>query len=97
MTVMDAPTKISISQVAAKLDAPFSMLNVALVGDIVVSVYICQGVLQQHSHVDIDELFWVHDGTVLLESEAGEVELGPGELAVVPKAVSYTHLRAHET
>jgi mannose-6-phosphate isomerase-like protein (cupin superfamily) len=65
------------------------MTNVALAGDIVVSVYICQGMLEWHKHLDNDELFWVHEGTILLESDWGKVRLRPGELALVPKGVSH--------
>lgn len=86
MTVL---RKLNVSQAAAKLDQPFSMVNVAHVGDIVVSVYICQGMLEWHKHLDNDELFWVYQGTILLESEWGEVRLRPGELAVVPKGVEH--------
>ena len=81
--------KLSVSQVAAKLDEPFAMANVAIVSDIVVSIYLCQGMLEWHRHLDIDELFWVHKGTVLLESECGDVRLRPGDLAVVPKGVRH--------
>ena len=81
--------KTSVSQVAAQLDKPFSMMTVASVGDIVVSLYICQGMLEWHKHLDNDELFWVHEGTILLESEWGNVRLRPGELAVVPKGVDH--------
>lgn len=65
------------------------MANVAIVGDILVSIYICQGMLEWHQHIEHDELFWVHEGTILLESEWGEVRLRPGELAVVPKGVGH--------
>lgn len=81
--------KLNVSQIAAQLDKPFSMMSAASVGDIVVSVYICQGMLQWHKHLDNDELFWVYEGTILLESEWGDVRLRPGELAVVPKGVSH--------
>jgi mannose-6-phosphate isomerase-like protein (cupin superfamily) len=81
--------KISIPEIAAKLEQPFSMMDVALVGDILVSVYICQGTLEWHKHLDIDELFWVHEGTILLESEWGKKQLRAGELAVVPKGVGH--------
>lgn len=86
MTVLE---KLSVSQVAAKLDQPFSMMNVARVGDVVVSVYICQGMMEWHRHLDNDELFWVYEGTILVESDWGEVRLRPGELAVVPKGVGH--------
>ena len=81
--------KVSISQAVAKLDKPFSMVNVATVGDILVSVYACQGMLAWHRHVDNDEVFWVYDGTISLDSEWGDVRLRPGELAVVPKGVGH--------
>ena len=81
--------KISVSEIASKLEQPFSMMDVALVGDILVSVYICQGTLEWHRHLDIDELFWVYAGTILLESEWGEKQLQAGELAIVPKGVGH--------
>jgi mannose-6-phosphate isomerase-like protein (cupin superfamily) len=81
--------KRNVSQVALELDQPFSMMNVASVSDIVVSVYICQGMLEWHKHLDNDELFWVYEGTILLESEWGEVRLRAGELAVVPMGVGH--------
>ena len=89
MTLMNMLKKIDVSQVAAKLDQPFSMVNVARVGDIIVSIYICQGMLEWHKHLDNDELFWVYEGAILLESEWGEMRLRPGELAVVPKGVGH--------
>jgi mannose-6-phosphate isomerase-like protein (cupin superfamily) len=81
--------KLNVSEVAAELDEPFSMMHVAVVGDIVVSIYICQGMLAWHEHLDVDELFWVYEGAIALESDWGEVRLRPGELAVVPKGVRH--------
>ena len=81
--------KQNVSQAAAELGKPFSMMNLISVGDILVSVYICQGALEWHKHLDNDELFWVHEGAILLESEWGEVRLQPGELAVIPKGVGH--------
>lgn len=89
MTPMVRIKKQSVSDIAAKLDKPFAMANVAFVGDIVVSVYICQGMLGWHRHLDIDELFWIYKGTMLIESEWGDVRLRPGDLAVVPKGVGH--------
>ena len=86
---MSTLKKLNVSQVAAKLDKPFSVMNIARVGDIAVSVYVCQGMLEWHKHLDNDELFWVYEGTILLESEWGEVRLRPGDLAVVPKGVRH--------
>ena len=81
--------KLNVAEAATELDRPFSMMNITSVGDILVSLYICQGMLEWHKHLDTDELFWVHEGTILLESEWGEARLRPGELAVVPKGVGH--------
>jgi mannose-6-phosphate isomerase-like protein (cupin superfamily) len=89
MTAMAELQKRSIPEIAAQLERPFSMADVALVGDILASVYICQGMIEWHRHLDIDELFWVCEGAILLESEWGEVRLQAGELAVVPKGVGH--------
>ena len=89
MVLMSILKKLNVSQAAAQLDEPFSMTHIASVGDILVSVYICQGTLEWHRHLDTDELFWAHEGTILLESEWGEVQLRPDELAVVPKGVGH--------
>lgn len=89
MVLMAKLTKFSVSQIAAQLEQPFSMANVVHVGDIIVSVYICQGTVQWHKHLDVDELFWVYEGSILLESDWGEVRLRPGELAVVPKGIGH--------
>lgn len=89
MASMTKLTKRNVSQIAAQLDQPFDMANIARVGDIIVSVYICQGTLRWHRRLDIDELFWVYEGDILLESDWGDIRLRPGELAVVPKGVRH--------
>jgi len=81
--------KVNVAQVAAELDEPFAMINVAAVEDLLVSLYRCEGALTWHKHVDIDELFWVQEGAMLLESAWGRVRLRPGEMAVVPKGVDH--------
>lgn len=79
----------SIPEIAADLDEPFSMSDVAYVDDLLVSVYICEGKLQWHRHVDMDELFWVFDGEMVLDTERGDVPLEAGELTVVPKGTRH--------
>ncbi len=81
--------KVNVSQAAKKLDQPFMVMRVAHVSDIVASVYICQGMLQWHRHLDNDEMFWVCEGSILLESDWGSVRLRPGELSVVPKGIGH--------
>lgn len=81
--------KISIAQQAARLSEPFTMIDLTQIDDLVLSVYLCQGTMPQHRHLDQDELFLVHSGTISLESDWGTAILRPGELAVVPKGVGH--------
>ncbi len=81
--------KINIGQEARRLTRPFSMIELTYVDDFAVDVYICQGALAWHRHVDQDEMFLVHSGVITLDSEWGSVLLQPNELAVVPKGVGH--------
>lgn len=89
---MEEPDKlevISIPQYAARLTEPFTMIDLAQIDDLVLSIFLCQGTLPHHRHMDQDELFLVYSGNISLESEWGSAILRPGELAVAPKGVSH--------
>jgi quercetin dioxygenase-like cupin family protein len=81
--------KISIPEHAARLAEPFTMIDLAPIDDLVLSIFLCQGTLPRHRHTDQDELFLVYSGTISLESEWGTAILRPGELAVAPKGVGH--------
>ncbi len=55
-----------------------------------------QGEFVWHSHADEDELFWVLKGHLRIEFRDGTVELGPGELCVVPKGVEHRPVAEEE-
>jgi len=42
-----------------------------------------------HSHPETDDFFLVLDGRLTIELRDGEVELGPGQLYVVPRGVEH--------
>jgi mannose-6-phosphate isomerase-like protein (cupin superfamily) len=48
-----------------------------------------EGEFVWHSHADTDEAFIVLDGRMSIELRDGRVELGPGEMFVVPKGVEH--------
>jgi homogentisate 1,2-dioxygenase len=81
--------KIDYAQEAAQLTEPFTMIDLTQVDDLAVSVFLCQGTMPFHRHLDQDELFLVHSGTISVESDWGNLVLRPGELAVVPKGLSH--------
>lgn len=48
-----------------------------------------KGEFTWHSHADTDDLFLVLAGRLRIELRDGDVELGPGELFVVPRGVEH--------
>ena len=55
-----------------------------------------QGAFPWHKHEDTDDFFLVIEGHIRLETEQGNVELGPGELYVVPRGVMHRPVAEHE-
>lgn len=81
--------KVSIAEQAGRLTEPFTMMDLVQIDDLTLSIYLCQGTMPFHRHVDQDELFLVHSGTISLETDWGTAVLRQGELAVVPKGVGH--------
>ncbi len=81
--------KVNIPEQGARLREPFTMIDLAQVNELVVSIFLCQGAMPKHRHLDQDELFLVHTGTISLESEWGTVVLRPGEMVTIPKGVRH--------
>ena len=48
-----------------------------------------EGEFVWHRHADEDELFLVLEGRLRILLRDGEIELGPGQLAVVPRGVEH--------
>ena len=81
--------KINYAQESAQLTEPFTMIDLVQIDDLSLSIYLCQGTMPFHRHLDQDELFMVHTGTISIESDWGNLILRPGELSVVPKGLSH--------
>lgn len=64
--------------------------------DACIKVAKIKGVLAWHSHDDEDELFYVLRGALRIELENGAVELGEGQMWVVPKGVRHNPVAEHE-
>ena len=90
------PKVTSPRQVAASLVELWSPRVVAEVDDAYVKVAKVQGSLAWHSHDDEDELFLVLAGHLRIEMEDTSVELGEGELFVVPKGVRHNPVAEEE-
>jgi homogentisate 1,2-dioxygenase len=89
VTESDALQKVSISEHAQRLSEPFTMIDLAQIDDLALSIYLCQGTMPHHRHLDQDELFLVHSGAISLQSDWGNLILRRGELSVAPKGVGH--------
>ncbi len=82
---MAAPEVVNLPTVANSLRQPFHLRPIAALDHLAISLYICQGQVDWHKHLDEDELFLVQEGVITLESDRGKVTLHAEELVVVPK------------
>ncbi len=55
-----------------------------------------KGEYHWHKHEDTDDFFYVLSGSLVIETENGNVEMGPGDLYVVPKGVMHRPVAAEE-
>lgn len=86
----------SPSQIAASLTELWSPRVVAEVDEAYIKVARVHGTLAWHSHADEDELFFVLKGALVIEMEGRRVELGEGEMFVVPKGVRHNPIADQE-
>jgi len=80
---------VSPLDLARSLSELWSPRVIAEVDESYVKVARVHGDLDWHAHADEDELFFVLEGRLKLEFEDGAVELGPGQMHVVPKGVRH--------
>lgn len=86
----------SPAALAAGLTELWSPRVIAEVDDAYIKVAKVQGTFGWHAHADEDELFLVLHGRLRIDMEAGAVELGQGELFVVPKGVRHNPTAVEE-
>jgi len=90
------PTPISPASIAAALSELWSPRVIAEVDDSYIKVAKVQGTFGWHAHAREDELFLILKGRLRIEMEQGPVELGVGEIFVVPKGVRHNPVAEEE-
>ncbi len=81
--------KVRLAEAFARIDDLWHPRIVAALNGQHVKLARLQGAFVWHRHDDEDELFLVVEGGLRIELRDGAVELGPGELAVVPRGVEH--------
>ena len=90
------PETVSPAAAAAALDELWSPRVIAEVDDAYVKVAKVRGTLAWHSHEKEDELFYVLKGRLRIEMKEQTVEIGEGELFVVPRGVRHNPVAEEE-
>ena len=81
--------KVNLADKLGLLDAPFRPGIVGTLNDYKLAVVKAQGEFVWHKHDDTDDFFLVLEGRLTIQLRDGDVELGPGELYVVPRGVEH--------
>jgi mannose-6-phosphate isomerase-like protein (cupin superfamily) len=86
---MTEPRKIDLAAALATFDEPWSPRIVGRYNDNKVFLAKAKGEFVWHSHPDTDDLFLVLEGRLTIQLRDRNVDLGPGELFVVPRGVEH--------
>lgn len=81
--------KVNLASKLASVDQHFSPKIVAELNDYKIEVVKAKGEFVWHTHPDTDDFFLVLAGRLTIQMRDRDVELGPGELFVVPRGVEH--------
>jgi mannose-6-phosphate isomerase-like protein (cupin superfamily) len=81
--------KVNLAAKVARLNAPFKPGIVGYLNDYKLQVAKVKGEFVWHSHPETDDFFLVLDGRLTIQLRDRNVELGPGELFVVPAGIEH--------
>ena len=81
--------KVNLEEALSRVDEPFRPKIVGTMNDYKLQVGKVQGEFVWHAHPETDDFFLVVRGRLTIQLRDGDVELGPGELYVVPRGVEH--------
>jgi mannose-6-phosphate isomerase-like protein (cupin superfamily) len=81
--------KVNLAEKLALLDAPYQPGIVGNLNDYKLAVVKARGEFVWHTHDETDDFFLVLAGRLTIQLRDRDVELGPGELFVVPRGVEH--------
>lgn len=90
------PATVRFSEKLAMLAEHWSPRVVAELNDYQFKIAKMQGEFVWHRHDETDEAFIVLAGRMVIEFRDGRVELGEGEMCVVPRGVEHRPVAEHE-
>lgn len=88
---------VNIAEKYAEFSELWAPKIVASVNDYAVKIAKIKGEFVWHTHPETDELFHVVSGLLVVQLRDGDVEVGPGEMFVVPRGVEHCPRADEET
>ncbi len=88
--------RVNLREKLATFDEAFQPKIVGYYNDNKLMLAKVRGEFVWHSHPDTDDLFLVVDGSLVIDLPDRSVELGPGELFVVPRGLQHRPRAAGE-
>lgn len=82
-------TKVNLAEKFARLDAPYQPGIVGYINDYKLQIVKANGPFVWHKHDETDDFFLVIEGRLTIHLRDRDVDLGPGELFVVPRGVEH--------
>jgi mannose-6-phosphate isomerase-like protein (cupin superfamily) len=89
--------KINLMEASRNVAELWGRVTPAGFNDYDIHVNRIKGEYVWHSHADTDDVLMVVEGRMTVEFRDGSVELGPGELVVVPAGVEHRPVAESET
>ncbi|GAA2151785.1 cupin domain-containing protein [Kitasatospora kazusensis] len=89
MDKIETPQKVNLRDKLALFTEHWSPKTVGRLNNYEIKVVKVQGEFVWHTHEDTDELFLVIDGSLTIQLRDRDIELGPGEMFVVPRGVEH--------
>jgi mannose-6-phosphate isomerase-like protein (cupin superfamily) len=89
--------KVNLAEKFALLDRVFEPGIVGYMNDYKLQIVKVKGPFVWHKHEETDDFFLVLDGHLTIQLRDRNVELGPGELFVVPRGVEHCPSADQET
>lgn len=89
-------TAVNLADKLSQFDDHWSPRTVAEFNGHDIMVAKVKGEFNWHHHDDTDDLFFVVSGRITIRLRDGDVELGPGELFVIPVGVEHQPFAAEE-
>ena len=81
--------KVNLAEKLAVVDEVFQPKIVGYYNDNKILVGKIKGEFVWHAHPDTDDFFLVVSGQLTIQLRDGDVELGPGEMFVIPRGVEH--------